>query len=121
MALSGVDGNLDIAVLTVASGDVQRVTHNPKAEYRPVWHPDGTKITYTSHAGNDSLDSAPNLFTVDLSTGNTLQNTDVGDAVWSTQWTPGDSTVLATTLADLDTVRLVKVNPSRRATTGPLA
>ncbi|NOZ75455.1 MAG: BamA/TamA family outer membrane protein, partial [FCB group bacterium] len=30
-------------------------------------------------------------------------------------------TVLATTLADLDTVRLVKVNPSRRATTGPLA
>ncbi|MFQ6613586.1 MAG: hypothetical protein ACE5D1_01970, partial [Fidelibacterota bacterium] len=120
MALSGADGNLDIAVLDLATGNLQRITHSPKAEYSPVWHPDGTHITYTSHAGNDSLDSAPNLFTVDLSSGKSLRNTDVGDAVWSVQWTPGDSTVLATTLSDPDTVRLVKVDPHRRSTTLPL-
>ena len=121
MALAGPDGKLDIAVLNIASGAIQKVTAHEEADYQPVWNLDGSHITYTSHFGADSLNSAPNLFTVDLSTGNSIRNTDVGDAIWSLQRTPKDSTILATTLPDLDSVRVVEVDPNRAAHTERLS
>ena len=48
------------------------------------------------------------------------QITDVGDAVWAAQWSPHGNTITARTLADLDTVRLVKVDPHREITTKKL-
>ncbi len=110
-AKAGHDGNTDLYIRQYPDGDEQRVTDNPEVDYLPVWHPDGKSITFTSHKG-----STPNLHTINLETGESIQNTDVGDAVWSSQWMPNDSTVLATTLGDVDTVRIVKVDPKRVAT-----
>lgn len=111
-AKSDPDGNTDIYIRTYVEGEEMRVTDNPEVDYLPIWHPDGKSITFTSHKG-----STPNLHTINLETFESIQNTDVGDAVWGAQWTPNDSTILATTLGDVDTVRIVKVNPKRVATT----
>jgi len=113
-AASGPDGNCDIFILDRRDGDITRITDNPEVDYLPVWHPDGCRITYTSHAG-----STPNLFTADLETGESIRNTDVGEALWSVQWTPGGGTILAATLDDVDSVRMVQIDPGRTATTKP--
>jgi len=113
---SGPDGNTDLYVMNMNTGDEERITENPEVDYLPVWHPDGQSITYTSHKGKGTT---PNLYTVNLETMEHIQNTDVGDAVWSVQWTPKDTTVLAATLSDVDTVRIVHVDPKRKAETEP--
>ncbi len=111
-AKAGTDGNMDLYTMDYPNGIEKRITENPEVDYLPVWHPNGKFITYTSHKG-----TTPNLHTVDLETLESIQNTDVGDAVWSAQWMPNDTTVLATTLGDVDSVRIVKVDPKRIATT----
>lgn len=114
-AMADQDANLDIFILDVASGKVRRITDDPAADYNPVWHPGGDYVSYTSHAG-----STPNIHTVNVSTGETKQVSDVGDAVWAAQWSVVDSTIMATTLADVDTVRIVNVDPHREITTKEL-
>ena len=47
--------------------------------------------------------------------------TDAGDGIWTHQWMPKDSVLLATTLGDIDTVRLIKVDPFRIPDTTPLS
>ncbi len=113
--LAASDGNTDITVLNLATSEMTRLTKNPEVDYLPVWHPDGSRITYTSHKG-----LTPNLHTVDLATGHSEQITDVGDAVWSAQWTPNGETIIASTLQDVDSVRIVYVDPDRKTTTAPL-
>ncbi|GIS71702.1 MAG: hypothetical protein CM1200mP10_12790 [Candidatus Neomarinimicrobiota bacterium] len=71
---------------------------------------------FTSHAS-----STPNIHTVNVISGESKQVSDVGDAVWVAQWSPVDSSILATTLPDVDTVRIVSINPHRSVTTQPLA
>ncbi|MDP6456561.1 MAG: hypothetical protein QF613_03735 [Candidatus Marinimicrobia bacterium] len=115
-AKSGSDGNTDIHVLDLETDEISRVTTDGAVDYLPVWHADGEKITFTSHRG-----STPNLHTVDLVSGDELQNTDVGEAVWSIQWTPKGETVTALTLNDVDTVRIVQLDPARSKTTVPLS
>jgi len=44
----------------------------------------------------------------------------VGDAVWAAQLSPVDSTIMAFTLPDVDTVRIVNVDPHRDVTTQAL-
>ena len=114
-AMADQQANLDLHILDLASGDVRRLTDNPAADYNPVWHPGGDFVSYTSHAG-----STPNIHTVDVATGESKQVTDVGDAVWAAQWSPVDSTLMATTLPDVDTIRIVNVNPHREITTKEL-
>ncbi len=72
-------------------------------------------MSYTSHAS-----STPNIHTVNLSTGASKQVSDVGDAVWAAQLSPVDSTIMAFTLPDVDTVRIVNVDPHRDVTTQAL-
>jgi hypothetical protein len=72
-------------------------------------------VSYTSHAS-----STPNIHTVNLSTGASKQVSDVGDAIWAAQWSPVDSTIMAFTLPDVDTVRIVNVDPHRDVTTQAL-
>lgn len=115
MAKAGPDGNLDIYILDIASGSLERVTENPSVDYLPIWHPDGKKITFTSHRG-----STPNLHTVDLTSGKQIQNTDVADALWGVQWIPGGDEIFARTTGDVDSNRVVAVDPSREKTTEPL-
>ncbi len=114
-ALADQQANLDLHILDLASGEVSRLTDNPAADYNPVWHPGGDFVSYTSHAG-----STPNIHTVNITTGESKQVSDVGDAVWVAQWSPVDSTIMARTLPDVDTVRIVNVNPHREITTKEL-
>ncbi len=115
-AFAGEDGNCDIMLYEVQTGESRRLTKEPQVDYLPVWHPDSRKITFTSHRN-----TTPNLYTVDINTGHVIQNTDVSDAVWSVQWSPSDSTVLASTLNVADSVRIVRVDPEREITTSPLS
>ncbi|NOZ03623.1 MAG: hypothetical protein GXO92_03320 [FCB group bacterium] len=115
-AVADPEGRVDLVVLDVETGETRRITDFPAVDYDPVWHPDGKRITFTSHEGG-----TPNLYTVDLLTDEIVQTTDVGDAVWSTQWTPKDSTIIATTLNDVDSVRVVQVSPRRQPDTSPLS
>ena len=115
-AMNPKNGNLDIYTLNVESSDLKQITTEPMADIRPVWHPDGTAISYTSNANG-----VPNIHTINLSTGNATVNTDAGDGIWSHQWMPNDSLVLASSLGDVDSVRLVKVNPFRKPDTKPLS
>ena len=115
-AMSDKGANLDLFILELTSGDIRRVTDDPAADYNPVWHPDGDFVSYTSHSG-----STPNIHTVNVATGESKQVSDVGDAVWVVQWSPGDTTIMATTLPDVDTVRIVNVDPHRDVTTQALA
>jgi len=73
-------------------------------------------VSYTSHAS-----STPNIHTVNVTTGASKQVSDVGDAVWVAQWSPVDSSIMATTLPDVDTVRIANIDPHRSVTTQPLA
>jgi hypothetical protein len=61
-------------------------------------------VSYTSHAS-----TTPNIHTVNITTGASKQVSDVGDAIWVAQWSPVDSSILATTLPDVDTVRIVHI------------
>ncbi|MBT3217303.1 MAG: BamA/TamA family outer membrane protein [Candidatus Marinimicrobia bacterium] len=115
MAKAGPDGNMDIYTHSIATGEMSRVTDNPSVDYLPIWHPDGKQITFTSHRG-----STPNLHTVDLTSGNQIQNTDVADALWGVQWVPGGDKIFARTIGDVDSNRVIEVDPSRESTTTPL-
>ncbi|MCS5647204.1 MAG: hypothetical protein NZ838_13875, partial [Candidatus Marinimicrobia bacterium] len=114
-AMADKEANLDLFILELASGDIRRLTNDPAADYDPVWHPDGDFVSYTSHAS-----STPNIHTINLSTGASKQVSDVGDAVWTAQLSPVDSTIMAFTLPDVDTVRIVNVDPHRDVTTQAL-
>ena len=114
-SMADKDANLDIYIKNLQNNTIERITTNPAADYGPVWHPDGKYISYTSHSG-----STPNIHTINIDDKVEKQITDVGDAVWAAQWSPHGNTVTARTLADLDTVRLVKVDPHREITTKKL-
>ena len=114
-AMADQEANMDLFILELASGDIRRLTDAPAADYDPVWHPGGDFVSYTSHAS-----STPNIHTVNFSTGASKQVSDVGDAVWAAQWSPVDSTIMAVTLPDVDTVRIVNVDPHRDVTTQAL-
>jgi len=115
-AMADKDANMDLYLLEISSGNIRRITNDPAVDYNPIWHPGSDFITYTSHSG-----STPNLHTLSLLTGESKQVSDVGEAIWSWQWTPKDTTIMSTTLKDVDTVRVVKVNPHRDITTQALS
>jgi len=115
-SMADKEANLDLFILELASGVVRRITEDPAADYDPVWHPGGDFVSYTSHAS-----STPNIHTVNVTTGASKQVSDVGDAIWVAQWSPVDSSIMATTLPDVDTVRIANIDPHRSVTTQPLA
>ena len=49
-SMSPENGNLDIYKMDVQSGSINRLTNDPMAETRPVWHPSGKHISYTSNS-----------------------------------------------------------------------
>ena len=110
------NANLDLYIKNMDNENIERLTFDPAADYDPVWHPDGKYISYTSHASY-----TPNIHTIDVDTKDDKIITDVGDAVWAAQWSPKDSSITARTLADVDTVRLVKVDPHREVSTHELS
>ena len=89
---------------------VQQITISSEGDLLPIWHPDGEKISFTG-----LYDYTPNLYTYDIKTGKTIQNTDIGDAVMGIQWNKETSTITAMTLNTVDSARVVSINPKRLA------
>jgi TolB protein len=48
LVLGGVDGNLDIHVLSLDSGRLQQLTRHPAIDTEPDWAPDGRSLYFTS-------------------------------------------------------------------------
>jgi TolB protein len=48
LVLGGIDGNLDIYVLTLANKQLRRLTTHPAIDTEPSWAPDGRSIYFTS-------------------------------------------------------------------------
>jgi len=115
-AMNPENGNMDIYIIDLESKAITRLTDNSMADIMPVWHPDNKSISYTSNANG-----VPNIYTVDLNTKKIIANTDAGDGIWTHQWMPKDSVLLATSLGDIDSVRLIKVDPFRASDTTPLS
>ena len=112
---SSPEANTDIHLLDLGSKETSRLTNNPAVDYLPVWHPNGNSISYTSHSG-----STPNIHTVEIANGESTMLTDCADGIWSSQWNPKGSGILARTLTDVDSVRIVEVDPAREITTTTL-
>ena len=69
-AMSPQNGNIDIYTLNIKTKTVERITNHEAADVRPIWHSDGTAISFTSHRNG-----VPNIFTINLSNGIVSQNT----------------------------------------------
>jgi TolB protein len=48
------EGNPDIWVLDIASGELQRLTDDPAADVEPAWSPDGAFLVFTSERDGNS-------------------------------------------------------------------
>ena len=116
-AMSPTSGNMDIYTLDIESKQLQRVTKNAAADSRPVWHTDGTAISFTSHRNG-----VPNIYTANLSNGSINNNTDSGDGIITKQWMPNDNLLLAqSAINTTDSVRLIKMDPFRKTKSIPLS
>ena len=109
-AQSDPDGLMDLHIMDLATGRVSQITDSHEGDYAPIWHPDGKKISYTG-----LYDYTPNLYTHDLETGETIQNTDIGDVVIGASWNYETSAITALTLRTTDSSRVVDIDPSRLA------
>ena len=114
LAIADAEGNCDIAVINMdnSSAGLKTVTAHTAVDYRPIWHPDGTSIYFTSHRGG-----VPNIHRADLVNNTVTPVTDTGDGIWGIQWTPNGNSILGQTLSDVDSVRIVYVDPDRQITT----
>jgi hypothetical protein len=112
-AQSDPDGLMDIHIMDLATGRVSQITDSHEGDYAPIWHPDGKKISYTG-----LYDYTPNLYTHDLETGETIQNTDIGDVVIGASWNHETSSITALTLRTTDSSRVVDIDPYRLANKG---
>jgi len=62
-------------------------------------------------------DYTPNLFTHNLKTGKTIQNTDLWNMYQGVDWNKNLSTVTAMTLSTVDSSRILEVDPTRSVET----
>lgn len=110
-------GDVNIAVVDTAGQHFRKLTDDSAEDLRPVWAADGKSVVFTSYRN-----STPNLYRVDFDTTNSgiVQMTDVYSGVYPVQVIPGDTLILASTLADVDTTRLVAVDPGRTVTNSKL-
>ena len=110
-AMSPESGNIDIYTINIKSKLVERVTNHKAADVKPIWHSDGTAISFTSHRNG-----VPNIFTINLSNGIVSQNTDSGDGIVSEQWMPNSDLLLSqASIGTADSIRLIALDPFRKA------
>lgn len=109
-AQSDTDGFMDIHIMDLESSEIKQITKSSESDFWPIWHPRGDKISYTGMYGY-----TPNLYTYNIISGETIQNTDVGDAVIGGKWNNRTSTITAFTLNTVDSSRIVEISPSRIA------
>jgi len=104
------DGLMDLHIMNLESGQIRQITNSNEGDFSPIWHANGKKISYTG-----LYDFTPNLYTYDLESGATIQNTDIGDIVLGAQWNRESSTITALTLKTVDSSRVVEIDPARVA------
>ena len=109
-AQSDPDGFMDLHILELETGRVSQITESREGDFAPIWHPNGKKVSYTG-----LYDFTPNLYTHNIETGETIQNTDIGDVAIGASWNNETSFITAFTLKTTDSSRVVDINPSRVA------
>ena len=109
-SISKEDGNMDLVVFDLDRKEPIRISTAEQVDYRPVWHSNSEKITYTSHSN-----MTPNFHTVDINTKKITQNTNIGDAVWTVGWNYEGAAIIGLTLGDVDSARVVDIDPNRVA------
>ncbi|OUW60187.1 MAG: hypothetical protein CBD58_05060 [bacterium TMED198] len=115
-AMSKENGNLDIYTLNLNSFDnIERQTSAKEVDYLPIWINKNT-IVFTSHRDN----TTPNLFSVDIRSKEINKITDAFGAVWGIQVAPGGNSIISLTLSDVDSSRVVSIDPSRNISTNKL-
>ena len=108
--IQDINGDVDIAIMNCDGKDFHKVTNDPEEDVFPVWTADASAIIYTSYRN-----STPNLYRIDLDSLNITQMTDVATGIYSKQRLPHTNRIIATTLADVDTVRIRAVEVDRVA------
>ena len=107
-AQSDESGHMDIYLFDISEGRLKKLTETPEADYLPIWNPDGKTLFFTG-----LYDYTPNLYKINLNTGEIIQNTDVGDVLIGTQWNIKNSSITALTLSSVDSSRIVEVSSER--------
>ncbi|MBC8374459.1 MAG: PD40 domain-containing protein [FCB group bacterium] len=108
--IQDINGDVDIAIMNRDGTDFQKVTNDPEEDVYPVWSTDASAIIYTSYRN-----STPNLYRVNLDSLKITQMTDVAEGIYSRQRLPNSNRIIASTLADVDTVRIRAVEDTRVA------
>ena len=109
-AISKEDGNVDINIFDLPKKEPIRITYEENVDYLPIWHLNADKISYTSQK-----DMTPNIFTYDIIEKKIVQNTNIGDAIWTGKWNPSNNFITGITLPDSDSSRVIDVDPNRQA------
>ena len=104
--MSTQEANLDIYLLNLLTNDVSRKTFEESVDYMPIFDSEDN-IIFTSHRTG-----TPNLFKLDKNN-SIVQITDLSEGVWSVQLNPRDNYILANTLNDVDSSRIIKINPNK--------
>ena len=113
--IQDVSGDVNIATLGIDGTQFRKITDDPEEDLYPVWTKDGTAIIFTSYRN-----STPNLYRVELDSLSMVQMTDVAEGIYSRQMIPQTGKILASTLADVDTIRIRSISPDRIAPELPL-
>ena len=108
--IQDIIGDVDIAIMNRDGSDFHKVTNDPEEDVYPVWSSDASAIIYTSYRN-----STPNLYRIELDSLTITQMTDVAEGIYSKQRLPGTNSIVASTLADVDTVRIRAVRDDRVA------
>lgn len=104
------NGDVNIASMSINGENFRKLTDDPEEDLLPVWTQDGRSVVFTSFKN-----STPNLYRVDLDSLLIIQMTDVAEGIYSQQRLPGTDRILASTLSDVDTVRIRAVESDRIA------
>ncbi|MBT3254110.1 MAG: hypothetical protein HN995_10615 [Candidatus Marinimicrobia bacterium] len=108
--IQDINGAVDIAIMNQDGTGFRKVTNDPEEDVYPIWSADASAIIYTSYRN-----STPNLYRVDLDSLKITQMTDVAEGIYSRQRLPDSNRIIASTLADVDTVRIRAVEDTRVA------
>ena len=108
-------GDVDIAVFDLKNNTLRKVTRDHPEDMAPVWTADGKQLIFTSYRN-----STPNLYRVDVDSLEQVQMTDVAQGIYSLERIPKTGDILAMTLPDVDTVRVMQVDPQRVAQSFPV-
>jgi TolB protein len=108
------DGNPEIYVLTLATGQMRRLTRHAGIDTEPTWSPTGRQLAFISDRGG-----SPNVYVMDAE-GTSVRQLTSGGFHTQPRWSPKGDTLLYTARAGVHDLWIVSVDGSspRRLTGG---